>query len=53
MPQGSKIKRFLEASVGTVLKHLAVDSNGNPIQFLIHDGTTHDVSVAPGISRLY
>jgi len=27
--------------------HLAVDSNGNPIQFLIHDGTTHDVKVAP------
>ncbi len=49
MPQGSKIKRFLEASVGTVLKHLAVDSNGNPIQFLIHDGTTHDVSVAPAL----
>ena len=27
--------------------HLAVDSNGNPIQFIIHDGTTHDVKVAP------
>ena len=27
--------------------HLAVDSNGNPIQFLIHDGTTHDVKVTP------
>ena len=27
--------------------HLAVDSNGNPIQFLIHDGTNHDVKVAP------
>ena len=27
--------------------HLAVDSNGNPIQFLIHDGTTHDMKVAP------
>lgn len=29
--------------------HLAVDSNGNPIQFLIHDGTTHDVKVAPAL----
>ena len=27
--------------------HLAVDSNGKPIQFIIHDGTTHDVKVAP------
>lgn len=27
--------------------HLAVDSHGNPIQFLIEDGTTHDVKVAP------
>src|SRR5690554_3877672 len=27
--------------------HLAVDSNGNPIHFLIEDGTTHDAKVAP------
>ncbi|UNW10937.1 IS5 family transposase [Acinetobacter indicus] len=27
--------------------HLAVDSHGNPVQFLIEDGTTHDVKVAP------
>jgi transposase len=27
--------------------HLAVDSHGNPIQFLIEDGTTHNVRVAP------
>lgn len=26
---------------------MAVDSNGNPIHFLIHDGTRHDVKVAP------
>lgn len=26
---------------------MAVDSHGNPIQFLIEDGTTHDVKVAP------
>lgn len=29
--------------------HLAVDSNGNPIQFLVHDGTTHDVKVTPAL----
>lgn len=27
--------------------HLAVDSHGNPVHFLIEDGTTHDVKVAP------
>ena len=27
--------------------HLAVDANGNPIEFIIGDGTTHDVKVAP------
>src|SRR5690606_9204021 len=27
--------------------HLAVDSDGNPIEFIISDGTTHDVKVAP------
>ena len=27
--------------------HLAVDSHGNPIEFIISDGTTHDVKVAP------
>lgn len=33
--------------------HLAVDSNGNPIEFIITDGTTHDVKVAPDlISKL-
>ena len=29
--------------------HLALDSNGNSIQFLIHDGTTHDMKVAPAL----
>lgn len=28
---------------------MAVDSKGNPIQFLIHDGTTHDVKVVPAL----
>lgn len=27
--------------------HLVVDANGNPIEFIIGDGTTHDVKVAP------
>jgi len=27
--------------------HLAIDSNGNPIEFIISDGTTHDIKVAP------
>ena len=27
--------------------HLAVDSDGNPIEFIISDGTTHDVKVTP------
>ena len=25
--------------------HLAVDANGNPVEFIIGDGTTHDVKV--------
>ena len=29
--------------------HLAVDANGNPIEFIIVDGTTHDVKVAPAL----
>lgn len=29
--------------------HLAVDTNGNPIEFIIRDGTTHDVKVAPDL----
>lgn len=31
--------------------HLAVDSHGNPIQFLIEDGTTHDVKSGTKISE--
>ncbi|MQW93347.1 IS5 family transposase [Acinetobacter sp. dk771] len=29
--------------------HLVVDSNGNPVQFLIEDGTTYDAKVAPKV----
>ncbi len=32
--------------------HLAVDSNGNPIAFIISDGTTHDVKIAPDLVTL-
>lgn len=27
--------------------HLAVDADGNPIEIIISDGTTHDVKIAP------
>ena len=29
--------------------HLAVDANGNPIELMISDGTTHDMKVAPNL----
>ena len=29
--------------------HLAVDAHGNPIDFIISDGATHDVSIAPAL----
>lgn len=29
--------------------HLAVNANGNPIELMIGDGTTHDVKVAPDL----
>ncbi|MEC5210894.1 transposase [Psychrobacter sp. PL15] len=29
--------------------HLAVDAHGNPISFILSDGTTHDVRVAPDL----
>ena len=29
--------------------HLAVDSHGNPIEFIISDGTSHDIKVAPDL----
>lgn len=29
--------------------HLAVDSNGNPIEFIISDGTSHDIKIAPDL----
>ena len=29
--------------------HLAVDAHGNPISFIVSDGTTHDVKVAPDL----
>ena len=32
--------------------HLAVDSHGNPLDFLITDGVTHDIKVAPMLVSL-
>lgn len=29
--------------------HLAVDLHGNPIEFIIVDGTTHDIKIAPAL----
>lgn len=32
--------------------HLAVDAHGNPLDFLISDGVTHDIKVAPCLLSL-
>lgn len=29
--------------------HLAIDSDGNPIEFIISDGTSHDIKIAPDL----
>ena len=34
---------------GATKIHLAVDAHGNPITFILSDGTTHDVKVAPDL----
>ena len=50
MPRTTGIKdQAISKSIGgnSSKIHLAVDSHGNPVQFLIEDGTTHDVKVAP------
>jgi hypothetical protein len=45
-----KPKLFQKSMSGNSSKtHLTVDSNGNPIQFLIHDGTSHNVKVATAL----
>ena len=31
--------------------HLAVDAHGNPIDFIISDGATHDATVAPALVK--
>ncbi len=41
---------FNKSVAGRATKiHLAVDARGNPITFLLSDGTTHDVKVAPDL----
>ena len=32
--------------------HLLVDAHGNPLEFIISDGTTHDVKIAPYLINL-
>ena len=43
--------QFISKSIGgnSSKIHLAVDANGAPIEFIISDGTTHDVKVAPDL----
>ena len=32
--------------------HLAVDAHGNPIEFIVSDGVTHDIKIAPMLLQL-
>ena len=32
--------------------HLAVDAHGNPIEFIVGDGVTHDIKIAPALLGL-
>ena len=32
--------------------HLAVDAHGNPIEFIVGDGVTHDIKIAPALLEL-
>ena len=32
--------------------HLAVDAHGNPIEFIVGDGVTHDIKIAPALLQL-
>ena len=32
--------------------HLAVDAHGNPIEFIVGDGVTHDIKIAPELLGL-
>ena len=32
--------------------HLAVDAHGNPIEFIVGDGVTHDIKIAPTLLGL-
>lgn len=47
---GIKNQAISRSIGGTSSKiHLAVDASDNPIQFIIGNGTTHDVKVAPDL----
>lgn len=43
--QNQDISKSIGGNISKI--HLAVDSSGNPIEFIISDGTTHDVKIAP------
>ena len=48
--QGTLPQAIAKSAGGNTSKiHLAVDANGNPVSFIITDGTTHDVKVAPDL----
>ena len=32
--------------------HLAVDAHRNPIEFIVGDGVTHDIKIAPALLKL-
>lgn len=47
---GIKHQALSKSSCGKNSKiHLAVDANGTPIEFIIEDGKTYDVKVAPDL----
>ena len=48
---GNEIDQAISKSVAgrTTKIHLAVDAHGNPLTFILSDGTTHDVKVAPDL----
>ena len=47
---GSKSQAIAKSAGGNSTKiHLIVDAHGNPLDFIISDGVTHDVKIAPDL----
>lgn len=48
------MNQYITKSVGgnSSKIHLAVDAHGNPIEFIVGDGTTHDIKIAPALLAL-